>query len=403
MISAAATSAAAGVIAAMLSREDLRELLDPDTPSRAGRLFRLWNFGAVAAGLVVAMASSVDTVWAGPARPWLVAVGAILLASYVATYSLRLLVAGDEQVIEGESAARSRWRYAVSPMGIVDLMAFLPMALGFALDLPAQQVLLLAAVWVFKLLRYSEGLTILSRVIRLEREPLTGVLLAFLIMLFLAATLAHLIERDAQPDAFGSLPKSLWWAITTLTTTGYGDAVPITALGRTLAGLVMMCGILVFALWAGILATGFSEEVRRREFLRTYDLVQKVPFFQDLGASLLAEVARLLKPREFASGATVVRRGQAGDCMYFIASGEIEVRTEPRSLRLHAGSFFGEIALLTGGPRTATAVAVKHNTLLILDIADFRDLAARRPELAKAIQEEGARRQKRTMPTAAAQ
>jgi voltage-gated potassium channel len=261
---------------------------------------------------------------------------------------------------------------------------------------------LFGVLWLFKLMRYSHGLAILARVVRLEREPLTGVLLAFIIALFLAATAAYVLERDAQPDTFGSLPKALWWAITTLTTTGYGDAVPATAAGRMVGGLVMICGIVVFALWAGILATGFSEEVRRREFLRTYDLIHKVPFFHDVGVSLTAEVARLLKTREFAAGSTVVRRGQPGDCMYFIVSGEIEVRTEPKPLHLHGGSFFGEIALITGGPRTATAVATKHAVLLVLDIADFRHLAARRPELSKAIHDEAERRQLRSRPTLAA-
>jgi len=222
-----------------------------------------------------------------------------------------------------------------------------------------------------------------------------------MIALFLAATLAYMAERAAQPDHFGSLPKALWWAIVTLTTTGYGDAVPITGIGRVVGGLVMMSGILLFALWAGILATGFSEEVRRREFLRTYDLVHKVPFFHDLGASVIAELARLLKPREYPAGATVVRRGQNGDCMYFIVSGEIEIRTEPKPLHLHSGSFFGEIALITGGPRTATAIASKRTVLLLLDIADFRDLAARRPALAQAIHGEAERRQRR-MPFATA-
>jgi voltage-gated potassium channel len=378
----------------MISREGLRDLLDPATPSRAARWFRGWHFAAAAAGLWVAVASSIDSVWSGDARPWLVAVAVVLLVQFAMLYGLRLLIAGDDQWAEGDRPSTARLRYARSPIGLVDLSAFLPMALGLAVGLPTQDVLLLAVLWVFKLTRYSSGLAILGRVVRLEREPLTGVLLAFLIILFLAAIIAHVVERHAQPDTFGNLPKALWWAITTLTTTGYGDAVPVTPVGRMLAGLVMMCGILVFALWAGILATGFSEEIRRREFLRTYDLVHQVPFFHDLGGPLIAEVARLLKPREFAAGATVVRRGQPGDCMYFIVSGEIEVRTNPKPRHLHAGSFFGEIALLTGGPRTATARATKHAVVLVLDIADFRELAARRPELAKAIEDEATRRQR---------
>lgn len=384
----------------MISRDDLRALLDSELQGSSARWFRVWHFIAVAAGLAIAVASSVDTIWAGPARTPMLVGAVVVMVAFAVEYALRLMLAGDEQWTEGESVHSARWRWAISSLGVVDLLGFAPMAVALAAGVPQHQALLLAVLWVFKLARYSPGLAILGRVIRLEREPLTGVLLAFLIALFLAATLAHLIEGESQPDAFGSLPKALWWAITTLTTTGYGDAVPSTPLGRMLGGLVMMCGILVFALWAGILATGFSEEVRRREFLRTYDLVHKVPFFHNIGTSLIAEVARLLKTREFPTGATVVRRGQAGDCMYFIVSGEIEVRTEPKPLHLHPGSFFGEIALITGGPRTATAVATKHTVLLVLDIADFRELAARRPELSQAIHDEAERRQRRSQPAA---
>jgi voltage-gated potassium channel len=184
----------------------------------------------------------------------------------------------------------------------------------------------------------------------------------------------------------------LWWAIATLTTTGYGDVVPHTLLGRLLAGVVMVGGILVFALWAGILATGYAEEMRRRAFLRTWDLVAKVPFFHDVGASVIAEVTRLLRPREFPARAFIIRRGEPGDCMYFIVAGEVEVRLRPEPKRLGAGNFFGEAALLTGAPRNATVVAATPCTLLSLDIVHFRELLARQPELARAIREEAARR-----------
>src|SRR5213079_1451267 len=127
----------------------------------------------------------------------------------------------------------------------------------------------------------------------------------------------YLIERGSQPQVFSSIPAALWWAIVTLTTTGYGDVTPLTPLGRMLAGIVMVSGILVFALWAGILATGFAEETRRREFLRTWDLVAKVPFFHDVGAAVIADVARLLRPRDYPAGddrgADIVKERHLGD------------------------------------------------------------------------------------------
>ena len=141
-------------------------------------------------------------------------------------------------------------------------------------------------------------------------------------------------------------------------------SMPQTPLGRMLAGIVMVSGILVFALWAGILATGFAEETRRREFLRTWDLVAKVPFFHDVGAAVIADVARLLRPRDYPAGAIIVRRGEPGDCMYFVASGEVEMQLQPEPVDLGPGEFFGEVALLTGDPRNATVVATRPCTLL---------------------------------------
>ena len=205
-------------------------------------------------------------------------------------------------------------------------------------------------------------------------------------VLLTAASLAYLIERNTQPDVFGSIPAALWWAIVTLTTTGYGDVVPQTVVGRMLAGVVMVCGILVFALWAGILATGYAQELRRREFLRTWELVAKVPFFHNIGASLIAEVARLLRPRDYPEGAIIVRRGEPGDCMYFVVEGEVEIELVDQGLYLGPGQFFGELALLTGAPRNASVVAASGCTLLALDVVDFHELMARQPELARVIQ-----------------
>jgi voltage-gated potassium channel len=168
--------------------------------------------------------------------------------------------------------------------------------------------------------------------------------------------------------------------------------VPKTVGGRILAGVVMIGGILVFALWAGILANGYAQELRRREFLRTWELVAKVPFFHNIGAALIAEVAELLRPRDFPAGAVIMRRGAAGDRMYFIIDGEVEVQLASQNVILGVGQFFGELALLTGAPRNATVVALEACTLLALDIVDFHGLLGRHPELARVIREEAEQR-----------
>jgi len=211
----------------------------------------------------------------------------------------------------------------------------------------------------------------------------------------LASVALHVLERAGQPNQFGSLPLALWWAVTTLTSTGYGDAVPATLAGRIIASIVMIGGLGVFGLWTGILATGFAAEHRRRDFIRNFDLVASVPFLKNLDPPAVVELTRLLRRVDLAEKTVVVRRGRPGDCMYFIASGEVEVKLEPQPVRLAAGAFFGEIALLTGGPRTATVTTTAATTLLMLEVSDFRAFTAHHPELAKAVEAEAEARRAR--------
>ena len=154
----------------------------------------------------------------------------------------------------------------------------------------------------------------------------------------------------------------------------------------------MISGIVVFGLLAGILATGFAAEMKRRDFLRNWDLVAQVPMFHDVGPGTIADLAGLLRPRELPSRTVVARRGAAGDCMFFIVSGEVEIQLEPKPVRLGRGHFFGEMALVTGATRNATVVTTAATRLLVLDIADFRALASAKPELLDIIHQEAGRR-----------
>jgi voltage-gated potassium channel len=147
----------------------------------------------------------------------------------------------------------------------------------------------------------------------------------------------------------------------------------------------MMAGIGMLALFAGILTNGFAQEIQRRDFLRTWELVARLPLFQSLGAFTIAEITKLLRAERVAAGRTVMRKGQPGDCMYFIASGEVEIGIRPAPIRCREGHFFGELALITGEPRSATVVTTMPTTLLRLDVADFRGLAATQPDLLQAI------------------
>ncbi|MBV9234365.1 MAG: cyclic nucleotide-binding domain-containing protein [Xanthobacteraceae bacterium] len=273
---------------------------------------------------------------------------------------------------------------------VIDILAVVPILAANLLGIPATTAWLLGAFWLLKLPAATSGFSLLGHVFLAEANSLTTVVKVFVFVLVMAAIAMYLVERDAQPAAFGTLVNSLYWAVTTLTTTGYGDIVPVTPLGRLIAGFVMISGLAVFGLWTGILATGFAAETRRRDFVRTWEFVAKVPFFKPLSPAAIIEIARMLRPIDVAERTVIVRKGRQGDCMYFIAEGLVEVAGA--GVQLGSGAFFGEMALLGDGTRTATVTAVVPSTLLVLDLTDYRIFAAHYPDLAHAVEEEAARR-----------
>jgi voltage-gated potassium channel len=283
-------------------------------------------------------------------------------------------------------------RGMLSPSGLVDLAGIVAVPIALACGVAAPTAWLFASLWILKLAQDSPGFAQLRRVFVIEAKPLASVFALFLIVLFLSSAAMHVIERTGQPEAFGTLPSTLWWAVVSLTTTGYGDEVPQTPLGHLLGAAVMIAGIATFGLWTGILATGFAAESRRRNFIQTWELVSKVPFFQTLDPAAITEITHMLRRLEVPGHTPVIRRGKAGDCMYFIADGEVAVDVEPAPVHLGSGAFFGELALLGDSVRSANVSTTTPSTLLVLDLADFHTAMARHPELARAIDAEGKRR-----------
>ena len=372
-------------------RRRLYLLLQPESLDNGARIVRVVHHLMVAAGIAILLIATVDTL--ADAYGSLLEIGFYVVAVFfLAEYVLRLIAAPEAPGGEHRGPLGTRFAWATSLGGIFDLVSALP---GLIVLTHARDAGMFGFVWAFKYVRYSPGLASLGRVIGNARQALLSVLLGFLIVLLTAASIAYLLERRAHPDnpeAFSSIPAALWWGIVTMTTTGYGDVVPHTIAGRALSGIVMVGGILIFALWTGILVNGYAEDLRRREFLRTWELVARVPFFHNIGAPLIAEVARLLRPRDYPAGAVIMRRGEAGDCMYFVVEGEVEIQLQSGPLYLGADQFFGELSLLTGDPRNATVAAARACTLLVLDIVDFHELLARQPELARVIHEEARKR-----------
>ena len=279
------------------------------------------------------------------------------------------------------SASRDRIEYAVSSLGIIDLMAFLP-ALIALLAGDRASLTLLGMLPFFKLVRYSPAMRSLLAALHAERRALVGCLVILMGAVLLFASLLYAIEHKVQPDKFGTIPQAMWWAIVTLGTVGYGDVVPVTPLGKLVSVFAIVAGLVMIALPVAIISTAFADEVRRRDFVVTWGMLARVPLFSHLGAAEIADIMRLLRAQTIEEGEILVRRGDAASSMYFITAGEVEIELPNQRVRLSDGTFFGEIALLRRTKRSGTVTAMRKTKLLALDAQDFHALIERVPDLA---------------------
>jgi len=308
-------------------------------------------------------------------------VEALVVAVMAVEYALRLWAAPEREAIGTREPWRARLHYGTSFVGLVDLLAVLPAFVAVVVPIPADALRLLRVLRLLKVARYTPALTLFAAVIRNEGRALLATLLVVAVLLVLESSVMYVLEREAQPQVFASIPHAMWWAIVTIATVGYGDMFPITPAGKVFGGAVMVIGIAIFAVPAGILATGFASEIRKRDFVVTWQTVANVPLFAGLDAARIAEIARLLKRQVVPAQFAVVRRGDSADAMFFIMGGEVQVDVAPTPVRLTRGHYFGEIALLRDTVRTATVTTLSECQLLSLDVADFRRLLDANPGL----------------------
>ena len=156
-----------------------------------------------------------------------------------------------------------RLKYIFSVGALIDLVAILPFFLPLLAKYDLRFIRILRLFRFFKLGRYMKASKAIGRVFSDKKEELILSLGITIFLIVIASCLMYYTEHDAQPDKFSSIPGTMWWSVATLTTVGYGDMYPITALGKTLTSIISILGIGMFALPAGILASGFSDEFKR--------------------------------------------------------------------------------------------------------------------------------------------
>lgn len=367
-------------------RHAVYELLEEGTVGhRAAALIGAFIVAVVAASLVATTFESVPALKAEYGRLFDV-IERIALAVLTVEFVLRLWVAVEHPFYRHLPPFRARLRYLASADGLIDLIAVVPFWLALVFPGELQMLAILRVLRFLKLGRYSPAMRSLLAAVYEERRALFGCFIILIGSALIAATAMHLLEAQAQPDKFGTIPDSMWWAIVTLGTIGYGDVVPITTAGRVVASVTIFFGLIMVALPLGIIANAFANDVHRRDFVVTWGMVARVPLFAGLDAVQIAEIMRLLRSQRHEAGAVIARRGDPAHSMYFVAAGEVEIHTRGEHVRLGAGHFFGEVAVLRKAHRSATVTAATAASLLVLDAHDVHILMEREPMIAERIE-----------------
>jgi voltage-gated potassium channel len=226
--------------------EPLRHIVeDPETP--AGRAFALTIQALIVYSLITFSIETVPDLSAGTRR-FLAISEAVVVVIFTVEYLLRVAV------------TRPRLGYICSFFGLVDLLAILPFYLSTGIDLRSLRVLrFLRLVRILKLARYGDAARRFKQAYCIVREELFLFIGMTAILLYLSAVGIYYFERAAQPEAFGSVFHCLWWAVSSLTTVGYGDVFPITTGGRIFTSFVLLLGLGVIAVPAGLFASALSR------------------------------------------------------------------------------------------------------------------------------------------------
>jgi voltage-gated potassium channel len=353
---------------------------------RAARLFDLFIVTLILLNVTAFVLETVPSI-ERDFGPWLSAFEVFSVAIFTVEYLARIWTAVEFPFYSRLSPARARLSHVRSPAMIIDLLAIAPFYLGALLPIDLRVLRILRLLRLLKLTRYSPAFATLIQVLQNERRGLLGAGLLLLIAVLFSSSAMYYIEADVQPEAFGSIPLAAWWAVTTLTTVGYGDVTPVTALGRLFAGLNMIIGLCILALPVAIIASGFSQELSKRDFVVNWSMISRVPFLSALEAKEIAALMPLLQAQTLQPHVEVVAGGAPADAMYIIVSGRVDHQHEEAPRTLLSGECFGIDAMLTDSVHPAPFVTRAKTKILKLHRDDFHRLEVANPQLAQRLRQ----------------
>ena len=182
---------------------------------------------------------------------------------FLVEYILRIWVCVEEKIKNNKLI--TRLRYASTWPAIIDLLAVLSGLLPMIFEVDLRILRALRMLRLLKFSRYFKVMNLLLGVLKEEKQSFLAAMFLLTIAMLIASTGIYIFEKDAQPDKFSSIPEAMWWAIATLTTIGYGDVTPVTGMGKFFGAIIAIIGIGVVALPSGILASGFTDQLKRRQ------------------------------------------------------------------------------------------------------------------------------------------
>jgi voltage-gated potassium channel len=246
-------------------RRRLYEMLETEHPRDWSVRLTHFLIMAVILGNVVAVILESEPELQSRFGSWFLGFEQTSVAFFTVEYLLRIWVCVEAE--EYRSPFRGRLRYAATPLALVDLLAIAPFYVPLiAADLRViRAIRLFRFVRILKLGRYSDAFRLLGTVVSRKRQELAAAFTVLMALVVIAATLMYEVEHVAQPQKFRSILATMWWAVATLTTVGYGDVFPVTGAGKLLAAVISILGIGMFALPTSILGAGFVEELQARK------------------------------------------------------------------------------------------------------------------------------------------
>lgn len=211
--------------------------------------------------IVAVVLETVESVHSILSYPFFI-IDTLAFSIFTLEYLARLYAAPENPAYKKKGLPR--WAHIRSGQAVIDLLAILPFFLEhflpIKLDLRFLRVFRLLRL--LKLTRYTSATVTLYKVVRREWQVIFASVFVMLLMVVLTASMGYLFEHEAQPDKFENIPQSIYWAVVTLASVGYGDISPITPMGRALTVVLALLGIGIFAIPAGLLASAFTDQLR---------------------------------------------------------------------------------------------------------------------------------------------